>query len=231
MKFISAAAALLAFSVSVVSAADAGILFNSPLTGTVWTAGSTGLLTWTSDDSSITTIPSIDLKQGPSSALQPVLNIGVNVPVSSSPYTWNIPANLPAGNDCELKVTVFYSPLYPFSDAITAGVSPNISYTGTITIQAAAGGAASSGAASSESASASAASSSAPVSSAPATSSAPASTSAAATTAASSAPASSSAAAASSSAAPATTSKSGSNSLKASLVGAGLAAGAAALLL
>ncbi|KAI8580311.1 hypothetical protein K450DRAFT_237884 [Umbelopsis ramanniana AG] len=75
MKFISAAA-LLAFAASVASAADAGILFNSPLTGTVWTAGSTGILTWTSDDSSVTTIPSIDLKQGPSSALQLVLNIG-----------------------------------------------------------------------------------------------------------------------------------------------------------
>ncbi|KAG2184212.1 hypothetical protein INT44_009227 [Umbelopsis vinacea] len=233
MKFISAAA-LLAFGAFVASIADAGVLFNSPLPGAVWTAGSAGTIVWTPDGPSDTTIPSFDLLQGPSTALQLVLNIGVNIPISSSNLTWNIPASLPAGNDY----------------AISAGISPNMWYSPYFTIKAASG------------ASSSAAFSSLPTtssSSISASSSMSASTSGASTTSAgaSSTPSTSSSfpiwaiavivvliviisigaiicsltLSSSYCAAPTTTYKFGGKSLKASLVGAGLAAGAAAILL
>ncbi|CAM0138192.1 hypothetical protein VKS41_001431 [Umbelopsis sp. WA50703] len=205
MKFISAA--LLSLAVGYVSAqGNAGVLFTSPLTGSVWTAGQSGIITWTVEDTSVTTISTIDLRQGPSTALQLVQNIAVNIPVSPAQYTWNIPATIAAGTDY----------------AITMGVSPNISYSGTMTIQAATGAA--SGSASSNS-------------SAPAQSSAPAATSAA-SSAASSAPATSAASSAASSSAassaPAASSSaatSGANAVKAGVAGAGLVAGAVALLL
>ncbi|KAI9285969.1 hypothetical protein BC943DRAFT_322212 [Umbelopsis sp. AD052] len=122
MKFTSAAA-LLAFGAFVASIADAGVLFNSPLAGAVWTAGSAGTIVWTPDGPSDTTIPSFDLLQGPATALQSVLNIGVNIPFSSSNYTWNIPASLPTGNDY----------------TISAGISPNIWYSAYFAIKAASG--------------------------------------------------------------------------------------------
>ncbi|KAJ2955857.1 hypothetical protein NQZ79_g8211 [Umbelopsis isabellina] len=101
MKFISAA--LLTLAVGYVSAQspNAGVLFTSPLTGSVWTAGQNGIITWTVQDSSVTTISSIDLRQGPASALQLVQNIAQNVPATPSQYTWSIPASIPAGSDCK----------------------------------------------------------------------------------------------------------------------------------
>ncbi|KAH8548493.1 hypothetical protein BGW37DRAFT_523265 [Umbelopsis sp. PMI_123] len=219
MKFISVA--LLAFAASVASAADAGVLFNSPLDGTVWTAGSVGTITClssrtpsnqfiqfrTSENTGVTTLPSIDLKQGPATALQLVMNIATNVAVTASPFSWNIPATVPAGSNY----------------AITIGISPNISYSGVLTIQAATGAATSGGANSSV------AVSSAPASSSPA---AATSTSAAATSAmASSGSATSAMASSAASSAPAATKSNGSSALKAGVAGVGLVAGAAALLL
>ncbi|GAB5587582.1 hypothetical protein Unana1_02482 [Umbelopsis nana] len=204
MKFVSAA--ILAFAASIVSAqSDAGVLFNSPLTGTVWTAGSTGLITWTVENTALTTISTLDLRKGPSTALQLVQNVAVNLPVTPGQYTWNIPATLAAGTDY----------------ALTFGSSPNISYSGAFTIQAGSGSVSGSSSANGTVAS------STPVSSAPATTSAPSMTTSAAPTTS----AASSMAPASSSAAPSATPKSAAASIKAGVAGAGLVAGAVALFL
>ncbi|CAO3662964.1 unnamed protein product [Umbelopsis vinacea] len=202
MKFLSAA--VLALTATIVSAqGNGGVLFTSPLTGTVWQAGSTGLITWTVVDTSVTTISTIDLRQGPATALQLVQNVATNVPTSPPQYSWSIPATLAPGNDY----------------ALTFFTSPNISYSGSFSITAGSG--ASSNASSSAVASTSSA---APTSSAPASSTSAPSTSAAPS---SSAPATS----ASASAAPSSTPKSDAAAVKAGVAGAGLVAGALALLL
>ncbi|KAG2175794.1 hypothetical protein INT44_000272 [Umbelopsis vinacea] len=208
----SIVAAIAAFAIAAVSAQTTPVSLTSPLTGTVYTAGTNAIISWINP--SVATISQIELVKGPSSALQPVLTVTTNVNAADMKYTWAIPADTAAGTDYAFEL----------------GTSPNIAYSGFFTIQAASGAAASSNS-SAAADSSSAASSSMAASSAPASSSMAASSSSMAATtsaAASSAPASSSAAASS---AAATTKASGASALKAGVVGAGLVAGAAALLL
>ncbi|KAH8547656.1 hypothetical protein BGW37DRAFT_509709 [Umbelopsis sp. PMI_123] len=200
----SIVAAIAAFAVAAVSAQTNIVSITSPLTGNVYTAGQTALITWINP--TVTTIPQIELVKGPSTALQPVLTVASNVDAAALQYSWAIPATTAAGTDYAFEL----------------GTSPNISYSGFFTIQAATGAAANSTGASSAAASSAPASTSA----AAASSSAPA-TSAMASSAATSAMASSAAA----SSAAATTKANGAGAIKAGVVGAGLAAGAAVLLL
>ncbi|KAG1464557.1 hypothetical protein G6F56_005062 [Rhizopus delemar] len=161
-------AAILAVAAAAVSAQSNTVSITSPLTGTVYTAGKAATITWINP--SVTTISQIVLAQGSSTALQQVSVIASNVDASALSYTWTIPADTAAGTDYALEL----------------GTSPNISYTGLFTIQAASGSTASSASGSSSS-----------TSSTSQTASAASTTSAAATSAKSSASGSSSAAASS----------------------------------
>ncbi|KAI8885965.1 hypothetical protein K501DRAFT_322113 [Backusella circina FSU 941] len=153
---------------------------SSPLTGTVYTAGSDATIAWYNPV--VATISQINLLKGPASALVPVASVATNVDASLGQYVWTIPAGTAAGND------------YAFG----LGSNPNVSYTGFFTINAGTGAAASgSSSAAAGSSSAAAGSSSAAAGS----TSAAAATSAASSAAGSSKPSSSAAASASSSAA------------------------------
>ncbi|KAL0082898.1 hypothetical protein J3Q64DRAFT_1750562 [Phycomyces blakesleeanus] len=160
MKFISA---LIALAVAAVSA-DNIISVTSPLTGTVYTAGKSAIITWVNP--TVPTISQIVFSQGLSTALQPVAIIANNVETASGTYTWAIPADTPAGTDY----------------AFVFGTSPNQSYTGQFTIKAASGDAAAAAPAASSAASPVGASSSG--SKAPAAASSSAGTKAAASSAA-----------------------------------------------
>ncbi|KAI9019430.1 hypothetical protein CLU79DRAFT_804939 [Phycomyces nitens] len=161
MKFISA---LIALAVAAVSA-DNIISVTSPLTGTIYTAGKSAIISWVNP--SVPTISQIVFSQGLSTALQPVSVIATNVETASGTYTWNIPADTPAGDDY----------------AFVFGTSPNQSYTGQFTIKAASGGAAAAPAGSSAGAAAPAASASSgaskPAADSPSSGSKPAASSAA----------------------------------------------------
>ncbi|GAB5589946.1 hypothetical protein Unana1_04846 [Umbelopsis nana] len=216
MKSIIAAIAALA--VAAVSAQTTPpVSITSPLTGTVYTAGGQALITWTSP--STQTLPQIQLAKGPANALQPVGQVASNVQTSDGKYTWTIPANTPPGTDYAFEL----------------GTSPNIAYSGFFTIKAGSGGSGSSNSSASGSSSGAAASgASASGSSGSSAASGAAASGAAPSSAAGSAGASGSSAAAAasgSSAAPSSSAKSGASAVKAGVIGAGLAAGAAALLL
>ncbi|CAO0801689.1 unnamed protein product [Mucor circinelloides] len=60
------------------------------------------------------------LTQGSPNALQPVITVAENVDANADSYTWSVPANITPGVDYALEL----------------GVSPNISYTCLLTIQA-----------------------------------------------------------------------------------------------
>ncbi|CAO3660978.1 unnamed protein product [Rhizopus stolonifer] len=126
-------AAILAVAAAAVSAQSNTVSITSPLTGTVYTAGKAATITWINP--SVTTISQIVLAQGSSTALQQVSVIASNVDASALSYTWTIPADTAAGTDYALEL----------------GTSPNISYTGLFTIQAASGSTASSASGSSSS--------------------------------------------------------------------------------
>ncbi|CEG62981.1 hypothetical protein RMATCC62417_00201 [Rhizopus microsporus] len=189
----SIVAAIAALAIAVVSAqTGAPITPHAPTKDQVLTAGTTTVITWTTNPGH-DTISSIDLVHGDPNALVPVVNghVADNVPTAPGTYNWNIPADLPAGTDY----------------ALSFGKSPDVTYTPFFTIKAAGasagnstGAASSAPAASASGKPSSVASSSAPASSAPAAaSSAPAASkpAAASPAAGSSAPAGSSAAASS----------------------------------
>ncbi|KAH8553459.1 hypothetical protein BGW37DRAFT_485813 [Umbelopsis sp. PMI_123] len=209
MKSIAAAIAF--FAIAAVSAQTNMLSITSPLAGTVYTAGQNAVAAWTINPA-VSTISQIVLVQGPATALQPVVIIGTTVDASFGQWPWSIPQATAPGTDYALEF----------------GASPNISYSGFFTIQAATGTAA----AYSAPASTSVADSSAIVTASAVSNSAVATpdvTPDATTdaTAASTVAAGSSAA----SSAPAATTSSGSGVLKTGVFGAGLAAGVAVLLL
>ncbi|KAI8371206.1 hypothetical protein EDC96DRAFT_501802 [Choanephora cucurbitarum] len=117
MKF--SIAAVIATVASVVSAQANIVSVTSPLTNTVYTAGQNATITWINP--TVDVIPKIVLSQGNPSALLYVSTIAENVTAETGRYIWSIPADTPAGNDYALQL----------------GVSPNISYTGLFTINAA----------------------------------------------------------------------------------------------
>ncbi|KAL0086463.1 hypothetical protein J3Q64DRAFT_1740093 [Phycomyces blakesleeanus] len=116
MKIFSA---ILALAVAAVSA-DNIVSVTSPLTGTVYTAGKSAIISWVNP--TVDQISQIVFSQGLSTALQPVSVIATNVDASSGTYTWEIPADTPAGTDY----------------AFVFGTSPNQSYTGQFTVKSAA---------------------------------------------------------------------------------------------
>ncbi|KAI8874691.1 hypothetical protein K501DRAFT_204214 [Backusella circina FSU 941] len=120
MKSIFAAIAALA--ITAVSAQGATASISSPLTGTVYTAGSDATIAWYNPV--VATISQINLLKGPASALVPVASVATNVDASLGQYVWTIPAGTAAGND------------YAFG----LGSNPNVSYTGFFTINAGTGG-------------------------------------------------------------------------------------------
>lgn len=61
-----------------------------------------------------------NLARGNPNALQPVMTVAENVDANAGSYTWSVPANISLGVDYVLEL----------------GVSPNISYTCLLTIQA-----------------------------------------------------------------------------------------------
>jgi hypothetical protein len=205
MKSIAAAIAF--FAIAAVSAQTNMLSITSPLAGTVYTAGQNAVAAWTINPA-VSTISQIVLVQGPATALQPVVTIGTTVDASFGQWPWTIPQATAPGTDYALEF----------------GASPNISYSGFFTIQAATGTAA----AYSAPASTSVADTSAIVTASAVSNSAVAIPDATTdATAASTVAAGSSAA----SSAPAATTSSGSGVLKTGVFGAGLAAGVAVLLL
>jgi hypothetical protein len=95
-------AAIATFAIAAVSAQTAIVSLTSPLTGTVYTAGSNAIITWINP--TVATISQIELVKGPSSALQPVLTVTTNVDANAMTYTWAIPADTAAGTDCKYKM-------------------------------------------------------------------------------------------------------------------------------
>ncbi|KAI8642435.1 Ser-Thr-rich glycosyl-phosphatidyl-inositol-anchored membrane family-domain-containing protein [Parasitella parasitica] len=117
MKSIFAAVA--ALTVAVVSAQSNIVSVTSPLTGTVYTAGQPAVITWI--DQQVPVIPKIVLAKGSPTALQPVSTIAQDVDANTGSYTWNVPADIAAGDDYAFEL----------------GNSPNISFTGLFTIKSA----------------------------------------------------------------------------------------------
>ncbi|KAI8874594.1 hypothetical protein K501DRAFT_234830 [Backusella circina FSU 941] len=128
-------AALAALAISAVSAQGSTAYITSPLSGTVYTAGGQAIIAWNTPTVSTFTI---NLLQGASSALVQVETVATNVDATLGTYTWDIPSTLATGSD------------YAFG----LGVSPNVSYTGQFTINAASGAVASSDASSTSAAAA-----------------------------------------------------------------------------
>ncbi|KAL0077303.1 hypothetical protein F4703DRAFT_1883286 [Phycomyces blakesleeanus] len=135
-----------AFAIAMASAENI-ISVTSPLTGTVYTAGTSVIISWVNP--TVDTISKIVLAQGAATALQPVLNVAENVPATTNSYTWAIPADITPGDY-----------------ALEFGTSPDLSYTGQFSIKAPAAAATSGPAESSSAAESSAESSSAAESSA-----------------------------------------------------------------
>ncbi|KAG2233934.1 Ser-Thr-rich glycosyl-phosphatidyl-inositol-anchored membrane family-domain-containing protein [Thamnidium elegans] len=118
------------------------VYITAPLTGATYTAGSTIQIRWINPVAD--TITQIVLAKGLSTNIQPVSTIASNIATSTGSYSWTIPADLPAGSD------------YAFA----LGTSPDVSYTGQFTINAASGDATTTTAAGSSTASTASASAS-----------------------------------------------------------------------
>ncbi|KAG0743274.1 hypothetical protein G6F57_007677 [Rhizopus arrhizus] len=114
-------ATILAVAATVVSAQTNIVSITSPLTGTVYTAGQSAIISWINPQ--VSSISKIVLAQGDPTALQPVSTIAENVDASAGSYTWNIPADITPANNYALEL----------------GTSPNVSYTALFTIQAGSG--------------------------------------------------------------------------------------------
>jgi Ser-Thr-rich glycosyl-phosphatidyl-inositol-anchored membrane family len=95
----SIAAAIAAFAIAAVSAQTTIVSLTSPLTGTVYNAGSNAIISWINP--TVATISQIELVKGPATALQPVLTVTTNVNAADGTYTWAIPADTAAGTDCK----------------------------------------------------------------------------------------------------------------------------------
>ncbi|KAI8099425.1 uncharacterized protein BX664DRAFT_354846 [Halteromyces radiatus] len=130
---------LLAIASAALVSAQSIVSITSPLGNNVYTAGGQATITWTNP--TVDVIPQIELSKGPSTALQPVLQVATNVSAKDMQYTWNIPTTVAAGSDY----------------AFVLGISPNLSYSGQFTINAAGGSAASGSSSASTPASSSAA--------------------------------------------------------------------------
>ncbi|EIE89616.1 hypothetical protein G6F46_000748 [Rhizopus delemar] len=128
-------ATLLAVAATVVSAQTNIVSITSPLTGTVYTAGQSAIISWINPQ--VSSISKIVLAQGDPTALQPVSTIAENVDASAGSYTWNIPADITPANNYALEL----------------GTSPNVSYTALFTIQAGSGSSSSAAASSAASSS------------------------------------------------------------------------------
>ncbi|KAG2221271.1 hypothetical protein INT45_012392 [Circinella minor] len=129
MKF-SITAIISATAIAVTSAqgpAPAGgntaiVSITSPLTGTTYKAGSKAIISWINP--SVETIPQIILARGPSSALQPIAQIGQNVNSASGRFEWEIPYDCTDGNDYAFEL----------------GQSPQLAFAGPFTIEGCTGG-------------------------------------------------------------------------------------------
>ncbi|ORZ05217.1 Ser-Thr-rich glycosyl-phosphatidyl-inositol-anchored membrane family-domain-containing protein [Absidia repens] len=117
-------AVVVAALVSMVSAQSSGAIISvtAPLQGASYKAGDKAIISWINP--SVESISQIVLAKGGSTSLQPVTTIATNVPASSGSYTWNIPADIPAGSD------------YAFE----FGTSPNLAFTGQFSITGGGGG-------------------------------------------------------------------------------------------
>ncbi|CEP09693.1 hypothetical protein [Parasitella parasitica] len=115
----SIVAAITAIAVTIVSAQSNIVSVTSPLAGTVYTAGQPAVITWI--DQQVPVIPKIVLAKGLPTALQPVSTIAQDVDANAGSYTWNVPADIAAGDDYAFEL----------------GNSPNISFTGLFTIKSA----------------------------------------------------------------------------------------------
>ncbi|SAL96465.1 hypothetical protein [Absidia glauca] len=115
MKFTSVIAAAL-ITVGVSAQNSPIISVTAPLQGASYKAGDKAIISWVNP--SVDSISQIVLAKGSSNALQPVTTIATNVPAASGSYTWNIPADTPAGSD------------YAFE----FGTSPQLAFTGQFSI-------------------------------------------------------------------------------------------------
>lgn len=106
--FISAALVALVSAQGAQPAAGGGagggaiVSITSPLTGTVYKAGTKARITWINPK--VDTIPKIALARGPSTALQPVAQIAQNVNAATGSYEWDIPQDCENGKDCKFDL-------------------------------------------------------------------------------------------------------------------------------
>ncbi|ORZ16234.1 Ser-Thr-rich glycosyl-phosphatidyl-inositol-anchored membrane family-domain-containing protein [Absidia repens] len=122
MKLSAIVAAALISVVSAQSSSTPIISVTAPLQGASYKAGDKAVISWINP--TVDSISQIVLAKGSSNALQPVTTIASNVKADSGSYTWNIPADTPAGSD------------YAFE----FGTSPNLAFTGQFSITAGSGG-------------------------------------------------------------------------------------------
>ncbi|KAJ8659763.1 hypothetical protein O0I10_004356 [Lichtheimia ornata] len=98
------------------------VSITSPLTGTVYKAGTKARITWINPK--VDTIPKIALARGPSTALQPVAQIAQNVNAATGSYEWDIPQDCENGKDYAFEI----------------GESPNLAFAGPFTLEGCSGG-------------------------------------------------------------------------------------------
>ncbi|KAG0171778.1 hypothetical protein DFQ28_006374 [Apophysomyces sp. BC1034] len=114
MKFT--AAYLLTIFLSIASAQNPIVSITSPLEGTKIAPGQSLIISWINPK--VPTISQIVLMRGPPTGLQPVQVVAQNVNAADGSYAWKVPADLPGGQDYALEL----------------GTSPDLAYTGQITI-------------------------------------------------------------------------------------------------
>lgn len=99
MKFTGSILFVTAAYLATLVSADPIISIASPLTGTVYTAGSEAIIAW--NNPTVKTISQIVLAKGKSNALQPILTIATNVNAADMKYVWKIPFEIDTAEDCK----------------------------------------------------------------------------------------------------------------------------------
>ncbi|RUS31513.1 Ser-Thr-rich glycosyl-phosphatidyl-inositol-anchored membrane family-domain-containing protein [Jimgerdemannia flammicorona] len=125
MKFVILA--LVAFVASVSAQTTIPLCYiTAPLQGTVWTVGQPATIAWNTPSSA--TFTQIFLMYGPSTTLQPVQQLAMNVPTAPMTYTFVVPATLAPRNDYAIVIgtqpTVAYSPQFSIQASKYPSYSP-----------------------------------------------------------------------------------------------------------
>ncbi|KAI9323291.1 hypothetical protein BX666DRAFT_1885369 [Dichotomocladium elegans] len=115
MKVLSICSAFALFC-TLSQAQNAGISITAPALGAVWTAGKTEIVSWSILDPSVSTISSVELRNGGSANLQLVSQVGSGLLVSTQQWSWEIPSWIKTDSSYVLVFTsnkgATYSPYF-----------------------------------------------------------------------------------------------------------------------